>query len=75
MHHYRNVQGDSGVAAYETGPDYIRVKFKHGGTYEYDYATTGPFHVERMKALAASGHGLASFISKFVKANYARHET
>jgi hypothetical protein len=75
MHRYRNVQGSSGVAAYETGPDYIRVMFKHGGTYEYDYASTGQLHVERMKALAASGQGLATFISKFVKANYARRPT
>ena len=75
MQRYRNVQGDSGVTAYETGPDYIRVTFRHGATYDYDYATTGPFHVERMKVLAASGEGLASFISKFVKATYARRET
>ena len=72
MQRYRNVQGGSGVTAYEPGPDYIRVQFRHGGTYEYDYATTGRFHVERMKALAASGQGLATFISKFVKATYAR---
>lgn len=74
MQRYRNVQGDSGVAAYETGPDYIRVKFRHGGTYEYAYATTGQLHVEQMKVLAASGQGLATFISKFVKATYARRE-
>ena len=75
MHRYRNVHGDSGVAAYETGHDYIRVMFKHGGTYEYDYASTGQFHVERMKDLAASGEGLATFINQFVKTNYARRET
>lgn len=74
MQRYRNVQGDSAVAAYETRPDSIRVKFRHGGTYEYDYASTGEFLVERMKLLAASGEGLATFISKFVKANYARRE-
>lgn len=34
MQCYRDVEGDSGVAAYETGPDYIRVEFKHGGTYK-----------------------------------------
>jgi hypothetical protein len=72
---YQNLQGNSGVAAYETGPSYIRVRFTHGRTYEYDYASTGQFHVERMKALAASGQGLATFISKFVKTNYARHDT
>lgn len=75
MQRYRNGQGDSGVAAYELGPDYIRVKFRHGATYEYDYASTGQFQVERMKVLAASGEGLATFISQFVKANYARRET
>ena len=74
MQRYRDVQGDSGVVAYETGPDHIRVKFKHGGTYEYDYASTGEFPVERMKVLAASGQGLATFISKFVKAKYVRRE-
>jgi hypothetical protein len=75
VQHYRNVHGDSGVAAYDTGPESIRVKFKHGGTYEYDDATTGPLHVERMKGLAASGAGLATYISKFVKATYARRQT
>jgi hypothetical protein len=50
------------------------VTFEHGGTYEYDYASTGQFHVERMKLLAASGQGLATFISKSVKANYARRQ-
>lgn len=71
---YGNVHGSSGVAAYETGLDYIRVTFHHGPTYEYDHATTGQFHVERMKMLATSGEGLATFISKFVKATYARRE-
>ncbi|MQA92931.1 MAG: hypothetical protein GEU90_22385 [Gemmatimonas sp.] len=75
MQRYQNVQGNSGIAAYETGPDWIRVTFKHGGTYEYQYASTGESHVERMKKLAASGQGLATFISKFVKANYARRQT
>lgn len=75
MQRYRDVRGDSGVVAYEAGPGYIRVKFKHGGTYEYDYTSTGEFQVERMKVLAASGEGLATFISKFVKESYARRET
>jgi hypothetical protein len=75
MERYRGVRGDSGVVAYETGPDYIRVRFKHGGTYVYDYASSGKFEVERMRMLAASGEGLATFISKFVKARYARRET
>jgi hypothetical protein len=72
---YRDIQGDSGVVAYETGPDYIRMTFKHGGTYVYDYASSGKFEVELMKGLADSGDGVATFISKFVKARYARRET
>ncbi|MQA88746.1 MAG: hypothetical protein GEU90_00730 [Gemmatimonas sp.] len=75
MQRYRDLRGDSGVVAYDTGADSIRVKFKHGGTYAYDYASTGEFQVERMKVLAASGEGLATFISKFVKQSYARRET
>ena len=74
MQRYPNLHGNSGIAAYQTGPDYIRVMFRHGGTYQYDYASTGQFHVERMKALAASGQGLATFINKFVQANFARHQ-
>jgi len=35
--------------------------FQHGGR-----------HVERMKALAATGQDSATFISKFSKADYAR---
>lgn len=75
MQRYRNAQGDSGVAAYEIGPDYIRVQFRHGATYQYDYASTGQLPVERMKRLAASGQGLATFISRFVKGNYTRRQT
>lgn len=74
MRRYRDVQGDSGVVAYEPGPDFIKVRFKHGGTYVYDYESTGTFQIERMKALAVSGEGLSAFISKFVKENYARRE-
>lgn len=75
MRRYRDVHGDSGVVAYEPGPDFIKVKFRHGVIYVYDHDSTGKFQVERMKDLAASGHGLATFISKFVKESYARRET
>lgn len=75
MRRYRDVHGDSGVVAYDPGPDFIKVRFKHGGTYVYDYESTGRFQVERMKVLAVSGEGLSAFISKFVKENYARRET
>lgn len=75
MKRYRDMHGESGIIAYEPGADFIRVKFKHGAVYVYDYTSAGQFHIERMKVLAASGQGLATFISKFVKESYARRET
>jgi len=40
MERYRNAGGDSGVSAYEIGPDYIRVKFSGTShTYTYSYKT------------------------------------
>jgi hypothetical protein len=35
MQPYIDLGGDSGIAAYEYGHDWIRVLFKLGGTYEY----------------------------------------
>lgn len=63
MQVYTDVDGDSGVAEYETGGDFIRVKFKTGATYLYTYASAGSHNIERMKALAASGDGLNAFIN------------
>ena len=68
---YRDVDGDSGVLAYNPGADYIEVQFK--GTsriYRYSYQKAGRANVETMKALAKSGNGLNSFINKNVKYLY-----
>lgn len=73
MERYRNSGGDSGVSAYEIGPDYIRVKFSGTSrTYTYSYNRAGATHVERMKALAKSGSGLNAYINKYVKNLYDR---
>ncbi len=74
MERYGNVGGDSGVAAYESGADFIRVQFSDGGSYLYTYDVTGRENVERMKQLASSGHGLNSFINTTVHKAYARKE-
>lgn len=67
-----DINGDSGVAAYESGADYIKVQFKGNTTiYLYNYSAPGAAHVEEMKRLAATGDGLNSYISKYVKSNYA----
>ena len=59
-----------GVLAYEIGPDSIDVEFTSGWIYHFSYQKPGMLRVERMKELAASGHGLSTFISKHVKNRY-----
>jgi len=70
---YRDIDNDSGVAAYEVGPDFIRIAFKGSGRpYLYSYASAGQSNVETMKRLAASGDGLNAFINQHVKDDYVR---
>lgn len=70
MQNYQNLGGDSGVASYETGADFIKVKFTTGKIYTYNYASAGGDNVELMKTLAANGKGLNSFIMKNVRTGY-----
>jgi hypothetical protein len=72
MQRYRNLDGDSGVRAYELGEDWIRIRFVGGETYEYTDAVTGAEHVQNMQTLAEAGEGLATYVSKFVHDAYAR---
>jgi hypothetical protein len=62
---------NSGVSAYEVGPDFIIVQFISGERYRYDHHSPGRRHVEAMKKLAARNEGLATYISQHVKENYA----
>ena len=71
MEVYTDVNGDSGVAAYEIGDDYIHVQFKTGATYSYTYASAGRDVVEQMKRLALAGDGLNSFIMRNARTSYA----
>lgn len=71
MERYRNTGGDSGVVAYEIGPDHIIVMFSGTSrSYTYSYGKAGSSHVEQMKTLALSGSGLNSYINKYVKHLY-----
>lgn len=70
MKPYKNLSGNSGVLAYEIGEDYIKVKFRDGDVYLYNYSVTGKFNVERMKELAEEGKGLSTFISRNVRDDY-----
>ncbi len=74
MERYRDIDGDSGVAEYESGNEYIRVRFKDGSVYIYTYASAGTNNIEEMKRLAAAGDGLNAFINKNVRKRYAKKE-
>lgn len=71
MDSYKNLGGDSGVIAYEIGVDFIKVQFKDGSLYLYNYHSAGNNNIEQMKRLAIEGRGLNSFISRVVKKMYA----
>ena len=71
MKRYKNLSGNSGVLAYETGKDYIKVKFRDGDVYLYNYFRPGRDMVKQMKELAEEGRGLSTFISRYVRERYA----
>jgi hypothetical protein len=74
MERYQNVNADSGVEAYETGPDWIKVRFRNGPTYVYDSVKPGAEHVARMQELARAGRGLSTYISQHVQKAFSRTE-
>lgn len=72
MRNYQDKRGDSGISAYAVSSDSIIIRFKHGGTYLYTYASAGAHAIEAMKQLAARGNGLNTYINKYVRNRYAR---
>jgi len=74
MESSKNLGGESGVVAYEIGPDFIRGQFSDGAIYLYTYTSAGSNNIERMKQLARHGQGLNSFINTTVRKAYARKE-
>ena len=72
MQRYLNRSGESGVVAYELGPDSIAVRFVDGSVYVYDASQPGVAEVDEMKRLAQAGRGLSAYISRVVRENYAR---
>jgi hypothetical protein len=63
MKPYRDINGDSGIAAYEHSESSIRIQFKHGSTYEYLASGIGAANLNTMKRLADSGDGLNAYIN------------
>lgn len=71
LRRYHNRGRNSGVSAYETGEDYIKVEFVDGDLYLYTDDSAGHDAVARMKQLATRGEGLSTFISQHVRDRYA----
>jgi hypothetical protein len=74
MERYSDIDRDSGVVAYETGTDFIRVQFSDGAIYLYTYRSAGQRDIDAMKALAARGDGLNAYINNYAKKSYERKE-
>ena len=71
MQPYGSPGGDSGITAYACGPDWIDIRFRHGGTYRYDGRHPGALHVIQMQRLAEAGDGLNTYINRYVRDDYA----
>jgi len=71
MERYKNLNGNSGVVAFEIGVQDIKIKFHDGSIYLYDYSIPGSDAVEKLKELARKGYGLSGYISTFVRERYA----
>jgi hypothetical protein len=72
MKRYRDRKGNSGVVAYEATKEAIVIMFADGGKYLYDKVRPGLRHIRNMKALAEVGMGLATYINRHVRGNYAK---
>lgn len=72
MQRYANLDGGSGVVAFAIGPAGIAVEFSNGAVYVYDLERPGRHAVADMKRLARAGRGLATYISRHVRENYAK---
>ena len=71
MQKYKDLDHDSGVSAFEIGQDWIKVQFKNGSIYLYNFRSSGQRYIEQMKNLATYGDGLNAYINKNVKKLYA----
>jgi hypothetical protein len=62
---YKNLSGASGITHYEIDEDYIAIKFTGvRQMYYYTHSRISKYHIEKMKALAESGKGLATYINQ-----------
>ncbi len=66
--------GAGAIRAFAAGEDFIRLLFADGRIYRYTNESCGPEKVFRMKALAAAGQGLLTYVNKHVRDSYAERE-
>jgi hypothetical protein len=72
MQRYKNLDGHSGVVAYDIDAGSITVEFTGGDRYLYTEDSAGGANIARMQELARAGRGLSSFISQHVHDRYER---
>lgn len=72
MEPYKNLSGNSGIAAYELGDESITVKFNDNTVYLYTNDSTDIENIMEMQRLAVSGQGLNTFINQVVKKGYSQ---
>lgn len=72
MERYKNLGGNSNVAAFEVKQGSITVQFGDGSIYLYTSKSAGAMNITEMQRLASAGQGLNSFISRVVRKNYAQ---
>ena len=72
MQRYKNLEGHSGVVAWQEAPGARAVKFVNSDVYIYSDESTGRVTVAQMAALARAGRGLSTFISRYVSERYAQ---
>ena len=70
MQTYKNLGGNTNIACFSIGEDYIDVQFQDGSVYRYSYQSAGSYKIEKMKELAMRGYGLNSYIMRQVRYNY-----
>ena len=70
MTDYKNLNGDSGIIAYEIFDTYIRIQFEDEEVYVYSYDKPGEDEVEHMKKLAEEGKGLNTYINQKIRKKF-----
>jgi len=72
MERYKNLGGDSSVAAFEIANGSITVEFNDRSQYLYTDQSAGARSISEMHRLARAGRGLNSYIGLVVKKGYAK---